>query len=98
MFQPLLDGFDRAVHHRRGRAKPGTMCMAHDAEPFVRGGLAVAVEKFPDPIDQDLGATARDAVEATRDQPLDHLGNGKARQTREVEDFRRRERVETERG
>ena len=73
VLEPLLDGLDGAVHHRRRRAQPGAMRVAHHVEPFVRGRLAVAVEQLPHPIDQDLGAAAGDAVEAGRDQPIDHL-------------------------
>ena len=56
------------------------MRVAHDAEPLVGGRLAVAVQQLAHAIDQDLGAAARNAVEAGRDQPVDHLGHRQLRQ------------------
>ena len=71
--------------------------VAHDAQPFVRGRLAVAVEQLAHAIDEDLGAAAGNAVEPGRDQPLDDLRHRQPRQPREVNDFGRRERVQPER-
>ena len=73
VLQPFFVGLHRAVHHRRRGAKPGSMCVAHHVEPFVGGGLAVAVQQLPHSIHQDLGAAARYAVEARGNQALDDL-------------------------
>src|SRR5688500_19577650 len=67
----LLLRLHRAVHHRRRRAEAGTVRLAHDAEPFVGRGLAVAVQQSADAIDEDLGPTAGNAVEPRGDQALD---------------------------
>ena len=73
VLEPLLDRLDGAVHHRRRRAQPGAVRVAHHVEPLVGGRLAVAVEQLAHAIDEDLGAAAGNAVEARRDQPLDDL-------------------------
>ena len=97
MLEALLVGLDRPVHHRRGRAQAGAMRVAHDVEPLVGRRLAVAVQQLADAIDEDLGAAAGHAVEAGRDQALEHLRHRQLRQPREVDDFRRRQRVQLER-
>ena len=97
VLQPLLERLDRAVHHRRRRPQPGAVGVAHDVEPLVGGGLAVAVEQLAHAVDQDLGAAAGNAVEAGGDEALDHVRHRQARQPREVHDLRRRERVQPER-
>ena len=74
------------------------MRMAHHVEPLVGGRLAVAVQQLADAIDEDLGAAAGDAVEAGRDQPRDHLGHRQLRHPRDVQHFRRRQRVQLEVG
>ena len=91
-------GLDRAVHHRRRRAQPGVMRLPHDVDPLVRRRLAVAVQQLAHAIDQNLRATARNAVEAGRDQSLDHRRRGYLVQPGNVQDLRRRERVQLELG
>ena len=99
--QQVLDAFfvglDRAVHHRRGGAQSRPVRVAHHVEPFVGGRLAEAVQQRADAIDQDLGAAARNAVEAGRNQAIDHGGHRQLGQPRQVDDFRRGQRVELER-
>ena len=73
VLEPLLHRLDGPVHHRRGRAQPGAMRVAHDVEPFVGRRLAVAVQQLAHAIDEDLGAAAGNAVEARGDQAIDHL-------------------------
>src|SRR5215471_10335212 len=90
VFDALCISLDSPVHHGCRRAKAGAMCVAHDVEPFVRRGLAVAMELLPDAIDEDFGAAARDAVETGRDQPIDDRRHGQLRKSRQVDHFRRR--------
>ena len=66
------------------------MRMAHDVQPLAGGRLAVTVQQLPHAIHEDLGTAAGDAVEAGRDQPLDDLWHRQVRQSREMDDFRRR--------
>ena len=73
------------------------MRVTHDVEPFVGRRLAVAVQQPAHAIDQNLGAAAGNAVEAGRDQPIDDLRHRQLRQPREMNDFRRRQRVQLER-
>ena len=81
MLETFFVGLDRAVHHRRGRAQPGAVRVAHDVEPLIGGRLAVAVQQAPHAVDQNLGAAAGNAVETGGDQSIDHLWNGQLRQT-----------------
>ena len=97
MLEALFVGLDRPVHHRRRRAQAGAMGVAHDVEPFVGRRLAVAVQQPADAVDEDLGAAAGNAVEAGGDQPLDHRRHRQLRQARQVNDLRRRQRVQLER-
>jgi hypothetical protein len=97
VLQPFVRRFHRSVHHRRRRPQPGAVCVSHDVEPFVRARLAVAVQDLADAIDEDLGAAAGDAIEAHFNEPIDDLGDGEPRQSGQMDDFRRRERVEPER-
>ena len=73
------------------------MGMPHHAEPLVSGGLAVAVEKPPHPIDEDLGAAAGNAVETGGDEAVDDFRDRQPREPRDVHHLRRRERVQAER-
>ena len=98
MLEALLVGLDRPVHHRRGRPQAGPMRVAHDVEPLVGRRLAVAVQLPADPVDENLGAAAGNAVEARRDQPIDDRRHRQLREAREVNDFRRRKRVQLEVG
>ena len=92
----LLRRLHAAVHHRRRGAQPLQVHLAHDAEPLVRGGLAVAVEQLADAVDEDLGAAAGHAVEPGRNQPRHDLGHGQLRHPGDVQDLRRRQRVQPE--
>ena len=98
VLEPLLVGLHRPVHHRRRRAQAGAVRVAHDVEPLVGGRLAVAVQQLAHAVDENLGAAARDAVEAGGDQPLDDRRHRQLRQARQVDHLRRRERVQLERG
>ena len=71
VLEPLFGGFHRPVHHRRRRPQAHLVRVAHHAEPFVGRRLVVAVQQLAHAIDENLGATAGDAVESGRDQPLD---------------------------
>ena len=93
----LLDGLDVPVHHRRRRPQPLEVRLAHHVEPLVGGRLAVAVEQLADAIDEDLGAAAGNAVQAGRHQAVDHLRHRQPRHPRQVDHFRRRQRVQLER-
>ena len=97
VLEPLLVGLDRPVHHRRGGSQSGAVRVPHHVEPLVGGRLAVAVQQLADAIDEDFSAATRDAVEARGDQPVEHLGDRKLRQPREVDHLRRRQRVQLER-
>ena len=92
----LFQRLDRPVHHRRGRPQAAVMRVAHHVEPFVRGRLAVTVQKPAHAIDENLGAAAGNAVEARGDQPIDDLGHAELRQPRQVDHFGRRQRVQLE--
>ena len=96
MLEALLVGLDRPVHHRRGRAKAGPMRVAHDAEPLVGCRLAVAVQVPADPVHENLRAAAGYAVQARRDQPIDHCRDRQLREARKMNDLRRRKRVQLE--
>ena len=97
MLDALFVGLHRAVHHRRGRAKAGPVRVPHDVEPLVGGGLAVAVQQRAHAIDENFRAAARHAVEARGNQPIEHLRHRQLRQTRQVDDFGRRQRMQLER-
>ena len=71
VLEPLLVGLDRPVHHRRRRAQPGAVRVAHHVEPLVGRRLAVAVQQLAHAVDEDLGAAAGNAVEPGGDQPVD---------------------------
>ena len=92
----LLVRLHRPVHHRRRRAQAGTMRLAHDAEPLVGRRLAVAVQQLADAVDEDLGAAAGNAVEAGRDEPFDDCRRRQPIEPRDVQDLRRRQRVQLE--
>ena len=74
------------------------VCLAHHIEPFIGGGLAIAVQKPAHTVDEDLRSAARNAVEPGGDQAIDHFGDGELRQARKVNHFRRRQRVQFEVG
>ena len=93
----LLDGLDVPVHHRRRRAQPLEVRLAHHVEPLVGRRLAVAVQQLAHAVDEDLGAAAGNAVEARGHQPVEHLRHRQPRHARQVNDFRRRQRVQLER-
>ena len=98
MLEALLVGLDRPVHHRRGRAKAGPMRVAHDVQPLVGRRLAVAVQLPADPVHENLRAAAGNAVQARRDQPIDHRRDRQLREAREMNDLRGRKRVQLEVG
>ena len=89
-------GLDRAIHHRRGRAKPRVVRLAHHAQPLVRRRLAVAVQQLPHAVHEDLGASAWNAVEAGGDEPRDDRGHGQLRHARDMQHLGRRQRVQLE--
>ena len=74
------------------------MGVAHHVEPLVGGRLAVAVEHLPHAIHENLGAAARNAVEPGGDEPVDDGRDRQLRQPRQMDDFRRGQRVQLERG
>ena len=74
------------------------MRMPHHVEPLVGGRLADAVQQRAHAVDQDFRAAAGHAVEAGGNQPLEHLRHRQLRETGQVDDFRRRQRVQLERG
>ena len=98
VLEALLVGLDRPVHHRRRRPQAGAMRVPHDVEPFVGRRLAVAVQPLADAVDENFGAAAGNAVEAGRHQAIDDRRHRQLREAREVNDFRRRERVQLEGG
>ena len=55
------------------------MRVAHHVEPFVGGGLAVAMQEMANAIDEDLGAAPGNTVEACSDQAIDDVRNTEAR-------------------
>ena len=55
------------------------MRVAHHVEPFVGGGLAVAMQQMANAIDEDLGAAPWNAVEAGSDQAIDDVANAELR-------------------
>src|SRR5206468_1266466 len=59
-------------------------------------GLAVAVKQVAHAIDENFRAAAGNAVEAGGNQTLNDVRNGKLRQARQVDHFRRRQRVQFE--
>ena len=97
VLEALLVRLDGAVHHRRRRAQPGAVRVAHHVEPFVGGRLAVAVQQLAHAIDEDLGAAARNAVEPGGDETIDDRRHRQLRQARQVNHLRRRQRVQLER-
>ena len=92
----LLVGLHRPVHHRRRRAQAGVVRLAHDVEPLVGRRLAVAVQQLAHAIDEDLRAAAGNAVETGGDQPLDDRPRRNLIEPRDVQDLRRRQRVQLE--
>ena len=74
------------------------MRLTHDVEPFVGGRLAVAMQQPANPVDENLGAAAGNAVEPRGDEPIDDLGHADLRQPRQVNHFGRRQRVQLEIG
>src|SRR4051812_27798648 len=98
MLESLLVCLHGPVHHRRGCAQTGPMRVSHHVEPLVSARFSVTVQQLAHAIDENLRASARNAVEARRDQALDDRWYGQLRQAREVNDFWRRERVELESG
>ena len=98
VLEPLLERLDRAVHHRRRRAQAGVMRVAHHVRAIRR----------PSPCRSSAAACGRDrrgsrrrrpeCCRARGDQPRDHLGHRQLRQARDVDDLRRRQRVQLEGG
>src|SRR5215208_4578512 len=74
------------------------MSVAHDPEPLVAASLPVAVQQLSNAVDENFGTAARYAVETRCDQPLDDRRNGNLIQPGNVQDFRRRQRVQLEGG
>ena len=72
------------------------MRLTHDVEPFVGRRLAVAMQQPANPIDENLGAAAGNAVEPRGDESIDDLGHADLRQPRQVNHFGRRQRVQLE--
>ena len=97
VLEPLVDRLDRAVHHRRRRPQSGAVRVPHHVEPLVGGRLVVAVQFPANAIDENLGAAARNAVESRGDQPIDDRRHRQLRQPGDVNDLRRRQRVQAER-
>ena len=97
VLEPLLHGLDRAVHHRRRRAQAGAVRVAHHVEPLVGRRLAVAVQDLADAIDEDLGAAAGMLSSPAAISRSITCRHRQLRQPRDVNDFRRRQRVQPER-
>ena len=95
MLDPLLERLDVAVHHRRGGRDPEAVRLAHHAEPLL-GVHLLRRDDVAHAVDEDLGAAARDRVEAGVPQARECLGDGQLRAARRVHDLRRRERVEVD--
>src|SRR5262245_19739186 len=97
MGDPLLVSLDRAVHHGRRGAKARTMRVTHDIDPLVGRRLPVAVQQLSNTVHEDLGSTAGDTIEPGCDQSTDDFSYRKLRKPRNVNDFRRGQRVKLER-
>ena len=74
----LVQCLDRPIHHRRGRAQPAMVRVAHHVQPFIGSGFAVAVQEPANAIDEDLRSPAGNAVEAGGNQPIDDFGHSRA--------------------
>ena len=86
-----------ADDHRRRALHADRVRRLHDAQPIVRHDL-LRRNPLADAVDEDLRAAARQAVESRRLQALQCLLDGKPRLLCEVEDLRRRERVDRQHG
>ena len=96
MLDALGERLDVAVHHRRGRRHPQAMRVPHHAEP-VRGLRLLRRDDVADTVDEDLGASARNRVEARVAQARQRGRDGQLRAPRDVLDLRRRQRVQVDR-
>ena len=62
VIDPLGDGLDVPVHHRRRRRDPEPVGLAHHAEPLL-GLRLLRRDDVAHPVDKDLAAAARDRIE-----------------------------------
>ena len=92
----LLERLDVAVHHRGRRRHAQAVRVAHDPEPLRRARL-LGREDLAHAVDEDLGATSGQRVQAGVAQAREHLGRRQATRARDVLDLGRRERVQVDR-
>src|SRR5262245_58970942 len=72
MLDPLLQRLNGPIHHRGSRSQTTMMCLAHHVDPLVGRRLAMAVKQLPHAIDENLGPSAWNAVEAGRHKSVDY--------------------------
>ena len=96
VLQAFFERFDGAIHHRGGRAKARMVRLAHHTQPLVCRRLSVAVQQLPHAVDEDLGASTGNAVEAGGDEPRDDRRHRQLRHARDVQHLGRRQRVQLE--
>ena len=87
MFDAVFQGFQMPKHHGPGGPQALAVCLVHDLDPERRTILQRADCLF-DTLGQDLGPTARKAVEAGGLEASECFRNGQARIPRNVVDLR----------
>ena len=93
MFDAFCVGLDVAEHHRRGALATEHRPLAEHFEPLVGGGL-LGRDDLAHAFDEDLGAAAGDAVEASLLEVEEHVAHGALLQLGEVRDLRRAHAVD----
>src|SRR5215210_644166 len=92
----LLERLDVPVHHRGGCGHAEAVRGAHDVEPLLRSRL-LRRDLVAHAIDEDLGAAARERVEARVAEPRERLVDRQLGAPRDVLHLARRERVQVDR-
>ncbi len=95
VFDAVAERLDVAEHHRGRRRHADPVCRAHHVEPLGRRALVWA-DRLAHGLDEYLGAAARQRVEARVAQPPEHRLDAQVVEAREVDDLRRRERVDVD--
>ena len=85
-----------AEHHRRRRAQPQRVPLAHHLHPGV-GRALERRDRVADLVVEDLGAAARDRIEPGRDQPLDDRADRHVLELGDVADLLGRQAVDRQR-
>ncbi len=71
VFDAFFVGFDRTVHHRRGRGKSDVVRLTHHIEPLVRRDFARR-DALAHALDENLGAGAGERFQTSRLEAFQH--------------------------